>query len=202
MQDSGVSAIAADRHASPMTERAAKASLPSITARPSVAEKAHFRSLATRAGMSESALALAAIRSLLDPDCNTPQTTTSAMERLAATDRITIRLRPGDGATIARRAAARGMKASAYLAALVRAHLRASPPLPAAELAALKESVAVLAGLGHIFARLARNPAPTADDREGLRRDIAHVRITLAGLEQRTHDLAKAALIAWESRNE
>ena len=185
-----------------MTERAVKASLPSITARPSAAEKARFRSLAMRAGMSESALALVAIRGLLDPDGKTPQTTTSATERLAASDRITIRLRPGDGATIAQRAAARGMKASAYLAALVRAPLRANPPLPVGELAALKESVAVLAGLGHVFARVARNPAPAADDREGLRRDIARVRIVLAGLEQQTHDLAKAALIAWESRNE
>lgn len=197
-----MSAIAADRRVSPMTERAAKASLPSITARPSAAEKARFRSLAMRAGMSESALALVAIRSLLDPDGKTPQTTTSAMERLAATDRITIRLRPGDGATVAQRAAARGMKASAYLAALVRAHLRANPPLPAAELAALKESVAVLAGLGHVFAQIARGPALTGEDREGLRKDIAHIRIVLAALEQRTHDLAKAALIAWESRNE
>lgn len=202
MQDSGVSAIAADRRVSPMTERAAKVSFPSITARPSAAEKARFRSLAMRAGMSEAALALVAIRSLLDPEGKIPQTATSAMERLAASDRITIRLRPGDGATIAQRAAARGMKTSAYLAALVRAHLRANPPLPVAELAALKESVAVLAGLGHIFARLARNPAPTTGDWEGLRRDIARVRIVLAGLEQHTHDLAKAGLIAWESRNE
>lgn len=197
-----MSAIAADRHVSPMTEPAAKVSLPTITARPSAAEKARFRSLAMRAGMSESALALVAIRALLDPDGKTPQTMTTAMERLAATDRITIRLRPGDGTTIAQRAAARGMKASAYLAALVRAHLRANPPLPAAELAALKESVAVLAGLGHVFTRLARTPAPAAEDWEGLRRDIARVRMVLAGLEQHTHDLAKAGLIAWESRNE
>lgn len=197
-----MSAIAADRHVSPMTERAAKVSLPSVTARPSAAEKARFRSLAMRAGMSESALALVAIRSLLDPDGKAPQAMTSAMERLAASDRVTIRLRPGDGATIARRAAARGMKASAYLAALVRAHLHTNPPLPAAELTALKESVVALAGLGHSFGRIARGPALTGEDREGLRRDIAHVRVILAALEQQTHDLAKAALIAWESRNE
>jgi len=197
-----VSAIAADRHVSPMNERAAKVSLPSITARLSPAEKERFRSLAMGEGMSESALALVAIRSLLDPDGKAPQAMTSAMERLAASDRITIRLRPGDGGTIARRAAARGMKASAYLAALVRAHLRANPPLPAAELAALKESVAVLTGLGHVLARMARGPILAGEDREGLRKDIAHIRIVLAALEQQTHDLAKTALIAWESRNE
>ena len=62
------------------------------------------------------------------------------------TDRITIRLRPGDHQVIARRAAQRAMKASSYLAALVRAHVAANPPLAATELAALKQSVVVLAG--------------------------------------------------------
>lgn len=197
-----MSAFAADRHISVMTERTARASLPSITARPTAAEKARFRALAMRAGISESALALVAIRSLLDPDGTSPPTLSIAMERLAATDRITIRLRPGDGATIGQRAAARGMKVSAYLAALVRAHVRANPPLPTAELAALRKSVAILAGLGHVFAHVARAPVLTAVDHEAMRADIAQVRIILANLEQETHDLAKAALIAWESRSE
>ena len=88
MQDSGVSAFAADCYVSPMIERTAKAALPSITARPSAEEKARFRALAMRAGMSESALALVAIRTLLDPDCKSPSTVTRSMERVAATDRI------------------------------------------------------------------------------------------------------------------
>lgn len=197
-----MSAFAADCHISAMTERSAKASLPSITARPSAAEKTRFRALAMRAGMSESALALIAIRSLLDPDGKSPPMASASMERLAATDRITIRLRPGDGTTIAQRAAARGMKVSAYLAALVRAHVQANPPLPTAELAVLKKTVTILAGLGHVFAHVARAPVLTGVDHEAMRTDIAHIRIALANLEQQTHDLAKAALIAWESRSE
>jgi len=168
---------------------------PSITARPSVVEKMRFKALALRSGVSESALALVAIRNLLGSDDEKSETLT-AMERLAATDRITIRLRPGDGAVIARRAAGRGMKASGYLSALVRAHVRRNPPLPHAELAALKSSVTVLAGLGQIFARLARSSVLTDADGEALRKDIAQARVVLAGLEQRTHALAKAALVA------
>jgi len=200
-QDSGVSAFAADHQFSSMTDRTAKAPLPSITARPSAAEKARFTSLAERAGISESALALIAVRNLLDPDGKTPQPATTASERVAATDRVTIRLRPGDGSVIARRATVRGMKASAYLAALVRAHVRANPPLPATELAAFKEAVEVLAGLGHVFARVARSPAVTGPEREALRKDVAYIRVVLAGLEQKTHDFAKAALVAWESHS-
>ena len=174
---------------------------PSITARPSAVEKMRFKALALRSGVSESALALVAIRNLLGPDGEKSETPT-AMERIAATDRITIRLRPGDGAVIARRAGARGMKASGYLSALVRAHVCGNPPLPHAELAALKSSVTVLAGLGQVFARLPRGTALTDADRETLRNDIAHIRAVLSGLEQQTHDFAKAALIAWESRSE
>lgn len=155
-----------------------------------------------RAGMSESSLALVAIRSLLNAHGEPSGTTISVTERQAATDRITIRLRPGDGATIAERAATRGMRVSAYLAALVRAHLRADPPLPAAELAALKDSVVILAGLAHSFAGLARATALTALDHETLQKEIARVRIVLGRLEEETHDLAKAALIAWESHSE
>jgi len=46
--------------------------LPSITARPSAVEKARVAQVAERAGMSESALALVAIRSLMDPDGKMP----------------------------------------------------------------------------------------------------------------------------------
>jgi predicted DNA binding CopG/RHH family protein len=123
-QDSGVSAFAADRQISSMNDRAAKSSLPSITARPSAADKARFTLLAPRVGMSESALALLAIRQLLEPEATTPATNSV---RVAASDRITIRLRPGDGVAIARRASERGMNPSGYLAALVRAHLTANP---------------------------------------------------------------------------
>jgi len=85
---------------------------------------------------------------------------------------------------------------------LVRAHLMVNPPLPAAELAALKDSVEVLAGLGHALAHVARGSVLTDVDHEALRKEISHVRIVLARLEQQTHDLAKAALIAWESHSE
>lgn len=179
-----MSAIAAHGHLSSPAEPAAKTPLPCITARPSVLEKMRFRALALRSGISESALALVAIRNLLGPDAKTSETTASSMERLAATDRITIRLRPGDGAVIARRAAARGMKVSGYLSALVRAHVRRNPPLPQAELAALKSSVTVLAGLGQVFARLARSSALTDMDGEALRKDIAQARVVLAGLDR------------------
>ena len=73
-QDSDVSAIAAHRPVSSTAEPDAKMPPPCITARPSVLEKMRFRALALRSGMSESALALVAIRSLLGPDAKTSET--------------------------------------------------------------------------------------------------------------------------------
>ena len=197
-----MSALAA-RAALVMTCRSARSPLPSITARPSAAEKARFATLATASGLSESALAMIAIRKVLDPDAAPLRESVPAPARGPATDRITIRLRPGDGESIARRAAQRGMKPSAYLAALVRAHVAVNPPLTANELAALKQSVAVLAGVGRLLAQAQaqaqaiRLPSSSGVAREELQRTRAAVAI----LEQRTHDLARVALISWESRS-
>src|SRR6266513_4392068 len=179
----------------------ATGSLPSITARPLPVEKARFAQLAERAGMSESALALVAIRSLMDPDGKMPLATGGATgsDRIRSTDRITIRLRPGDGVAITRRASERGMKASTYLAALARAHVGANPPLPAAELAALKQSIVVVAGLGTVLARIARNPALNGPALGEVRQELTRMRVIVGRLEQRTHDFIRAALIAWES---
>jgi len=194
-----VSAFAADRQISSMNDRAAKAPLPSITARPSAADKARFVLLAERARMSESALALLAIRRLLEPEATTtPPAAASA--RVAATDRITIRLRPRDGVAIARRASERGMKPSGYLAALVRAHLAANPPLASSELAALKQSVVVLAGLSTLLAQMGRNPALSGLALEDVRQTVSRTRAAVAALEQRTQEFTRRALISWETQ--
>jgi hypothetical protein len=144
--------------------------------------------------LSESALALTAIRAVIATDSGSldPYAT---CERTPATDRITIRLRPGDGEAIARRAVQRGMKAATYVAALVRAHVVVDPPLAAKELAALKQSVVVLAAMGRLLARTRLSPGASQED-------LHRTRAAVADLEQSTHDLARAALISWETRSD
>ena len=187
-----------------MSCRATRATRLSITARASAAEKTRFATLAHAAGISESRLALMAIRAFVDEDGRTqgPPAHDPAAERVRATDRITIRLRPGDGAVIARRAAERGMKTSTYLAAMARAHVAADPPLSANELAALKLSIVTLSGVGTLLAQSARNPALSGPGLEDVRQTLNRMCVAVATLEQRTHDFAKAALMAWESRFE
>ena len=85
---------------------------PSITARPTPAEKAQFAELAAARGISESALALIAIRALLDSNAPQPNAAGTESAPQPATDRITIRLRPGDRHALHLRAAQRGIRPS------------------------------------------------------------------------------------------
>jgi 50S ribosomal subunit-associated GTPase HflX len=94
------------------------------------------------------------------------------------------------------------MKTATYLAAMARAHIAPDPPLSANELAALKHSVAVLSELGTLLAQSARHPALSGPGLEEVRQTLSRTRAAVAALEQRTHEFAKASLMAWESRFE
>jgi hypothetical protein len=169
---------------------------PSITVRPSGAEKARFATLARSAGISESALALMAIRAFLQDESSSGQLWPREPDGGPAIDRLTIRLRPGDGNVLAQRAAQRAMKPSTYVAALVRAHVAVNPPLPIHERAVLKQSVFALTDLRRLLARAAQT-SPSALGRQ----DLERTRAAIAELEERTDNLARAALVSWESRS-
>src|SRR6185437_14974496 len=105
------------------TRDGARSRLPTITVRLSPEDKRRFTELAASRGLSECALAVLALRALLIPGTSSVLDIPIASLREAATDRITIRLRPGDGAALDARAARRRMKTSTYLAALVGSHI-------------------------------------------------------------------------------
>lgn len=171
----------------------------SITVRVTRDEKQRFAGVAATHGLSEARLALIAVRSLIES--NGPAALVSTSTREPATDRITIRLRPGDRKAIGERASRRGMKHSTYLAGLVRAHVSANPPLASDELDALKQAVVVLAGIGRLLARMARAPTLGIEAID-LPEHLQRTRRMVAVVERRVHDLARAALEAWETRYE
>jgi hypothetical protein len=193
-----VSAFRSTRWATVVTNCARNPRLPTVTARLTANEKERFVALASSYGISETALALIAIRGLLNSNHEVPSTGSSTRE--PATDRITIRLRPGDGRAIADRAAERGIKPSKYLAALIRAHVATNPPMTTDELLALKKAVALLARVGTLLAATSRQIAQTVPQPEGLLRELRQTRAVVAEVERRAHDLARAALISWETR--
>jgi hypothetical protein len=175
---------------------APRSMLPSITVRVTQDEKQRFAGLAASHGLSEARLALIAVRSLLET--NAPGAPAWTSTREAASDRITIRLRPGDRKAIGERASRRGLKDSTYLAGLVRAHVSVNPPLASDELDALKRAVVVLAGLGRLLARMSRAPTLGVEAID-LPEHLERTRRVVAVVERRVHDLARAALEAWET---
>ena len=180
-----------------MNDASAPGTGPTITIRVPPEEKTLFSELADNYGVSESALALRGVRWLLD--CADRFPSRPLQETGPATDRITIRLRPGDGRGIAIRASRRAMKPSAYLAGLVQAHISSNPPLATTELAALKQAVAILAGIGSQLELLRRglqdNPRTPAEVRAVVERALR----SAEAIEDRVHDMALAARQAWES---
>jgi hypothetical protein len=182
-----VAAVDGDRHES----------LDVITVRLPRTEKDRFRSLAASRGLSEARLGLIAIRTLLD-DAPTPDSAVPLVVN-PASERITIRLRAGDRQRIRERAAARRMKDAGYLAALVRAHVVANPPLPVAELQQLKAAVAALR---IAIADLSTNLQVLARDRgslDTLWRNLRETRAQVVDLERHFHAYTLAAVIAWEA---
>lgn len=173
--------------------------LSAITIRLTADEKRRFALLAANRGQSESQLGLEAIRLLLGSAVTPSLHIESANE--PSSDRITIRLRPGDRRALSERASRRGTKASTYIAAMVRAHLRTNPPLTADELSALKQAVIVLAGVGRALVLIARSGNQRGGLQEEVRQDLSHLRCAVAVLEQRMREFARAALVSWECQN-
>jgi hypothetical protein len=197
-----VSAMCCTRGSTLVTSGRAPSRLPTITVRLSPEEKRRFAELAASRGLSECALAAGTLRALLNPGISSTINATSASAREAATDRITIRLRPGDGAALDARAARRRMKTSTYLAALVRSHIAANTVLTAHELETVKQAVVVLAGVGRVLSRIARCGSQGAALSPEVRQALAQTRSVVAAVEQRISDLTRVALRSWESRYE
>lgn len=176
--------------------------LMAITVRLWPDEKLRFAQLAASRGLSEAALALKILRGALALEETSPPELAKPPHREWATDRVTVRLRPGDGAALNARAVARRVKASTYLAALVRSHIGADAVLTAEELHAVKQCIVLLTGIGRTLSRMTRYCDHVDYTPPELRQALTQTRTILATVEDRTCKLARAALRSWESRYE
>lgn len=89
------------------------------------------------------------------------------------------------------------MPAATYAAALLRAHLRSLAPLPIAELAALKRTVAELSAVGRNLNQIAA-AANCGDRVSGLSRDDLRAFVRLCeGLRDHVKGLLKANQRSW-----
>lgn len=163
-------------------------------------KKAKFAALAASRGMSETALLAVLVDHVLEtnPESASPA---PADDEGPSTERLTLRLRPGDRPLLEARAAARGMKPSSYVVALTRAHVRSHAPLPSAELNALKVAVGELSAVGRTLNQLARaaNPGAGPGGVEGLAETLDEAMGRVDEVRREVAALVRVNLVSWEA---
>ena len=169
-----------------------------ITAWATPDRKGQFAALAASRGLSESKLLGLLVDSVLERN----PVDDAADERHGETrdgDRITLRLRPGDGKWLRLRAHARGMKYTTYTAMLIRAHVRADPPMPLHELARIERSLAAVSAVGRNLSQIARRISEGQGVDSELRLELAAVLSAVEELRQAVREVVKVNRISWES---
>jgi len=97
------------------------------------------------------------------------------------------------------RASARELPTSTYVSLLVRAHLRAQVPLPTAELAALKRSVAEVGTLGRNINQIARAVNQEQWPSGPNRSDLMAILRALEALRDQFKAVISANLASWDA---
>ena len=165
--------------------------------------KARFAALAAQQGITESALLALLIDKVVagNTASDAIESAHRTREGEQASDRLTLRLRPGDRALADAKAAARRMKTSSYLAMLVRTHVRGTPVMPPAELDELKGLVGHLAALG----RQLRATGDLVSASRGMTGATAHLLLevgtTVESVRQAVAGVVRTNLISWETGN-
>jgi hypothetical protein len=117
----------------------------------------------------------------------------------ARPERVAIRLRPGDIHGLARRATARRMKPSTYIAALVRSHLVEDPPLPSAELAVLERATAEVSTIGRNVNQIARAVNAGATLPPGAASVIGQAIEAVEAVREAAKAYVRKAVASWEA---
>lgn len=171
---------------------------PAIATRITPSKKARFSALSASKGMTESALLSLLIDHVLSQN-PVEASEADATDFNFASERMSLRLRPGDRELLDARAAARGMKPAGYAVMLLRAHVRGTAPLPIVELNTLKAAVAELSSIGRTLSQAAKAgnggqvlDTPPREVLEALQGRVVEVRQYVAAL-------ARESLMSWET---
>jgi hypothetical protein len=161
--------------------------------------KKRFAAVARHHGVSESIL----LRRLVEGALVTAEAVNVSepdpVKRVAASGKISVRLRPDDLLLLRERATARQMPTATYVSLLIRSHLRNLSPLPTEELRALKRSIAEVGAVGRSLNQIARvlNRGEKTAGPDGA--DLQSLIRALMDLRDQTKALVAANLASWEA---
>jgi hypothetical protein len=120
------------------------------------AMKMALRAAAERQHLTESALLKRTLELVLNVGATDAAGAAIAADRPARQSRLYVRLTTGDCQLLQARSAARCLAPATYASVLLRAHLRALTPVPAAELRAIRQSTSELAAIGRNLNQIAQ----------------------------------------------
>jgi hypothetical protein len=148
-------------------------------------EGARLVALAAEQGVSAPRLLANLVRKAVreTPDAKIERLRLSALKDKAPAEKYTVRLTSADGARLEERAQRRGVTSSGYVAHLLRAHLRANPPMPYAEFQEIKRVVNELSGIRAELSRLTEG-VPGFEIEEGLKLSVLRLLPALKGIRE------------------
>jgi hypothetical protein len=168
-----------------------------ITARVTAETKERFAVFARYQGLSESALLKRLVEAALLTAVAVKPQVIEPVKPVAVGGKISVRLRTDDLLLLRERAQARALPTGTYVSYLIRAHLRSVTPLPTAELAALKRSLAEVGAIGRNLNQIAHavnQGEPTGPSRA----DAQALMRALYGLRDHIKGVISANLTSWE----
>jgi hypothetical protein len=169
-----------------------------IAARFPVETKGRFVAAARRQGISESMLLKRLVNAALmtaEPG-NPPEP--AMVEPVAASGKISVRLRSDDLLLLRERAQKREMPTATYVSVLIRSHLRRLPPLPTEELMALKRSIAEVGAVGRNLNVIAHALNRSEQSEGPSKADLRAVLRALEGIRDHTKAVLRVNLHSWE----
>jgi hypothetical protein len=161
--------------------------------------KKRFVAIANAQGLSESAVLKRLVDQVISAAGVAGVATTGEHARGARVARLTVRLEPNDRLLLRERSAARGTPAATYVSMLLRSHLRTLAPLPKAEHAAIKRTIAELASLGRNLNEIARAANQGGRVTGPGREDLRAILKVCEALRDHVRALLQANVKSWES---
>jgi hypothetical protein len=166
-----------------------------LSVRVPVDTKRRFAGLALQHDKTESRLLLDLVDAVLQRN---GEAACDEVDREGCSERLSLRLRPGDRDLLAARAAARRMKVASYAVALIRAHVRRQAPLPMAELNELKQGVARLAALERALRVIGMGAGGGTMSQTELVQLLRDVRLHAEDVRRDVASVVRINLLAWE----
>jgi hypothetical protein len=166
-------------------------------------QRERFSELAAAQGVSSSRLLARLVhRALIEnPEAKVKRLLEEAAAGKAPAEKYTVRLMGLDAARLESRAQTRGVTASGYVAHVLRAHLRADPPMPYGEFQELKRVVNELAGVRAAMMQLASQQGSIQALEPSLKENILKLLPALKQIRDKVQDALVTNSKSWEAPN-